>query len=131
MELGDTLRELAILLLSYDPWVLNAREQHTYPIALIRMNLETGLKHQLRLQASKELRGIVITVLLATVLSYSRLAPILGDPLHSPRSMPRLGLHLHPGRIFLHATSLTLVVSCPVRKCAWHLSNIRGMRHYP
>lgn len=43
------------------------REQHVHPIALIRMHLETGLKHQLRLQASNELRGNVTTVLLATV----------------------------------------------------------------
>ena len=40
MELGDTLRELEILL-SYDPGVLNTGEQHMYPIALIRMHLET------------------------------------------------------------------------------------------
>jgi hypothetical protein len=66
MELGVTLREHAILL-SYDPCVLNAGEQHVYPIALIRMHLETGLKHQLRLQVSNELRGIVPPVLL-TVL---------------------------------------------------------------
>jgi len=27
--------------------------------------------------------------------------------------MPRLEFRLHPGRIFLHSTSLTLVVSLP------------------
>lgn len=79
------------------------------------MELLTGLKHQLRLHAAHDLQG---TPLLDTTQRIYKLiitpqAPILGDALYTPKSLPPVhpSLDLPPGRVFLHSATIGLEVS--------------------
>ncbi|KAF8312355.1 pseudouridine synthase [Clavulina sp. PMI_390] len=61
------------------------------PVALLKMRLLTGRKHQLRLHAAEDLH-----------------VPILGDQRYTPQTFPQLPLSLPEDRVYLHASTIGL-----------------------
>jgi len=63
---------------------------------LLRLNLHTGLKHQLRLHCALSLQ-----------------APILGDALYTPHDQPPIELQRPSQHTFLHASEITITRHIP------------------
>ena len=87
------------------------------PVALLRLRLLTGLKHQLRVHLSQVLQSTSFDH--STCHAYSFIfstAPVLGDRLHG-RTNPR-----GSSRMFLHASHLSIPVSRPVMGRGMHLT---------
>lgn len=94
-------------------WLNNFMLQPNLPIALMRLKLHTGYKHQLRFHLANCLKGLSTFVCWTLRHSTCRLVPVIGDDLYKSndlRDVVRHSITLPSKLMFLHAHELSLEV---------------------